>query len=81
MRPITHWIDGEPVAANGAPVGEVFNPATGKISGLVPLASDDQVDLAVSAGIRAFPQMERHVARPTLRSDVQFSRLSVRSDG
>jgi malonate-semialdehyde dehydrogenase (acetylating)/methylmalonate-semialdehyde dehydrogenase len=53
---VTHWIDGKPV--DGAPRyrGDVFDPATGRLSKHVAFASEADVDTAVDAAERAFPQ-------------------------
>ncbi|MCD0484996.1 CoA-acylating methylmalonate-semialdehyde dehydrogenase [Streptacidiphilus sp. ASG 303] len=53
---ITHWIGGAPVATAGtAPRrGDIFDPATGKVSGQVDFAGIAEVDQAVSAAVEAF---------------------------
>src|SRR5262245_56702722 len=53
---VTHWIDGKPV--DGAPQrrGDVFDPATGRLTKHVAFASEAEVDVAVDAAVRAFPQ-------------------------
>jgi len=52
---ISHWIDGKPWAGVAARTGEVYDPATGAVSGLVDFAAPSEVDEAVSAAARAFP--------------------------
>ncbi len=52
---ITHWIDGARVGGTPARTGEVFNPATGEVTGLVRLADAATVDAAVKSGMRAYP--------------------------
>jgi malonate-semialdehyde dehydrogenase (acetylating)/methylmalonate-semialdehyde dehydrogenase len=50
---IGHWIGGRPVSGNPTRFGEVFDPATGRVSGRVGFASSDDVDLAVAAAVDA----------------------------
>jgi malonate-semialdehyde dehydrogenase (acetylating)/methylmalonate-semialdehyde dehydrogenase len=53
---IGHFIDGQVTpGAPGERKSEVFNPATGQVSGRVSLAGPDMVDSAVAAATRAFP--------------------------
>jgi malonate-semialdehyde dehydrogenase (acetylating)/methylmalonate-semialdehyde dehydrogenase len=52
---ITHWIDGARVGGTPSRTGEVFNPATGEVTGVVRFADAATVDAAVQAGRRAFP--------------------------
>ena len=49
IRRITHWIGGKPHTGDSARHGEVFDPATGKVTGHVDFASSDDVNLAVTA--------------------------------
>jgi malonate-semialdehyde dehydrogenase (acetylating)/methylmalonate-semialdehyde dehydrogenase len=54
MKEVTHWIGG--VAAAGAGrTGEIFNPATGRVSGTVHLATAQEVDAAVEVAQAAYP--------------------------
>jgi malonate-semialdehyde dehydrogenase (acetylating)/methylmalonate-semialdehyde dehydrogenase len=55
MKRISHWIDGRTVAGTSGRTGPVFNPALGEQTAEVDLASPAEVDLAVRAGMRAFP--------------------------
>ncbi len=52
---ITHWIDGVRAGGTPARTGEVFNPATGEVTGLVRFADPATVDAAVQSAKRAFP--------------------------
>src|SRR5437868_448194 len=54
MKSVTHWINGEPVAGDSRSA-EIFNPATGEVSGHVALASVADVDAAVASAVAAFP--------------------------
>jgi malonate-semialdehyde dehydrogenase (acetylating)/methylmalonate-semialdehyde dehydrogenase len=51
---ITHWIDGERVAGTSGRSGPVYNPAQGRQTGEVDLASVEDVDKAVQAAKSAF---------------------------
>ncbi|MFI7643227.1 CoA-acylating methylmalonate-semialdehyde dehydrogenase [Nonomuraea sp. NPDC049400] len=54
MKSVKHWING--ALADGAPrAAELYNPATGEVSGHVALASVADVDAAVAAAVAAFP--------------------------
>ena len=55
VRRISHWIDGKPWARVSERHGEVFNPATGEVTGHVDFAARGEVDEAVAAAARAFP--------------------------
>jgi malonate-semialdehyde dehydrogenase (acetylating)/methylmalonate-semialdehyde dehydrogenase len=50
---ITHWIDGKLWTSKAARTGEVYNPATGKISGTVDFASTADMDEAIAVAKRA----------------------------
>jgi malonate-semialdehyde dehydrogenase (acetylating)/methylmalonate-semialdehyde dehydrogenase len=54
IRRISHWIDGKPWAGVSERSGEVFDPATGEVTGRVDFAGPSEVDEAVSAAARAF---------------------------
>jgi malonate-semialdehyde dehydrogenase (acetylating)/methylmalonate-semialdehyde dehydrogenase len=51
---IKHWINGSYVPA-GARTAPVTNPATGKVTGQVSLATEDEGNAAVAAAAAAFP--------------------------
>lgn len=51
---ITHFIDGGRVPGNARET-EVYNPATGAVTGLVPLADEPEAARAVAAAAAAFP--------------------------
>ncbi|MFI7042797.1 CoA-acylating methylmalonate-semialdehyde dehydrogenase [Microbispora rosea] len=54
MKHVNHWIGGEIVEGAGR-TAEVFDPATGEVSGQVSLATAEEVDAAVEAAARAYP--------------------------
>jgi len=49
------WINGKAVVPQGR-MGEVTNPATGKVIRRVPYCSEDSIDQAVKAAAAAFPE-------------------------
>jgi malonate-semialdehyde dehydrogenase (acetylating)/methylmalonate-semialdehyde dehydrogenase len=51
----THWIGGKPWAGSALRAGDIYNPATGQISGTVDYAGAAEVDAAVSSAAAAFP--------------------------
>ena len=62
---IGHWISGQPVSPSPATRhGQVYNPATGRVSGQVGYATAGDVDAAVAAAAAAFPAWS---ATPPLR--------------
>ncbi|HSV45146.1 MAG TPA: aldehyde dehydrogenase family protein, partial [Ramlibacter sp.] len=52
---IEHWIGGRVVPGASGRRADVFNPATGTVSGQVALANTSEVDAAVAAAQAAFP--------------------------
>ncbi|MEW9534571.1 CoA-acylating methylmalonate-semialdehyde dehydrogenase [Microbispora sp. NPDC049125] len=54
MKRVSHWIDGAP-AGPGSRTADLFDPATGQVSGAVTLASPEDADAAVDAAARAYP--------------------------
>ncbi|MCP2166760.1 CoA-acylating methylmalonate-semialdehyde dehydrogenase [Goodfellowiella coeruleoviolacea] len=52
---ITHRIGGKPWDGPAERAGDVFDPATGALTGRVDFAAPAEVDLAVAAARRAFP--------------------------
>ena len=64
MEQLTHFINGERVEGGSGRFGDVFDPATGLVQKQVPLASADELDVAVQAASAAFPDW---AAMPALR--------------
>src|SRR3954463_4271312 len=54
VKRISHWIGGRSVASDSGRSGPVFNPASGRQSGEVDLATVEEVDAAVQAAKAAF---------------------------
>ena len=59
LKHATHWIAGKPWDGTGERHGDVYDPATGQVTGSVDFASPAEVDLAVAAAARAFPAWGR----------------------
>ncbi|MBV8096954.1 MAG: CoA-acylating methylmalonate-semialdehyde dehydrogenase [Acetobacteraceae bacterium] len=72
---IQHYINGRSVPGRSGRTAPVFNPATGEAANQVPLASRQEVDEAVAASKRAFPQWS--MTTPLRRSRIlnRFLRL------
>ncbi|HJY70719.1 MAG TPA: methylmalonate-semialdehyde dehydrogenase (CoA acylating), partial [Streptosporangiaceae bacterium] len=51
---INHWIGGKPWDGESERHGDVYDPATGQVTGQVDFASPAEVDLAVAAAKDAF---------------------------
>jgi len=50
---VTHWIGGKPWTGEAERRGDIYNPATGHVSGTVDFASKQDVDDAVSVAQEA----------------------------
>jgi malonate-semialdehyde dehydrogenase (acetylating)/methylmalonate-semialdehyde dehydrogenase len=56
VKHVTHWIGGKPwTGVAAAQRGDVYNPATGQVSGTVDFAGPAEVSAAVQAAAGAFP--------------------------
>ena len=56
MKHVTHWIGGKPWTGGAAAHrGDVYNPATGQVSGTVDFAGPAEVGAAAAAAAGAFP--------------------------
>jgi len=71
MKQVTHFINGAFTPASNGPKGEIFDPATGQVSGTVDFASRDVVDQAVEAAAKAF--IEWRKTSLAKRSQVLFA--------
>ena len=70
IKRVNHWIGGGLVASESRRFGTVWNPATGEAQAQVDFASAADVDQAVAAAKRAFPEWR---ATPLARrSEVMF---------
>ena len=67
---LAHFINGLAVEGTSGRFGDVFDPATGRVTARVPLASRDEVAAAVSAAAAAFPAWA--ATTPLNRARVMF---------
>jgi malonate-semialdehyde dehydrogenase (acetylating) / methylmalonate-semialdehyde dehydrogenase len=51
----THWINGKPWTGEAGTRGDIYNPATGQVSGTVDYAAKAEVDAAVAAAAASLP--------------------------
>ncbi|MBA4193950.1 MAG: methylmalonate-semialdehyde dehydrogenase (CoA acylating), partial [Comamonadaceae bacterium] len=72
---INHYINGASVAGQSTRAQDVFNPATGAVTGRVALASTADVDTAVAAARAAFPAWSD--TPPIRRARVMFKFLEL----
>ena len=80
-RHVTHWIGGREWAGAAERRGDIYNPATGQVTGTVDFASAAVVDDAVAAAAKAFPGWR--AASLARRAGVLFSfrqLLAARAD-
>ncbi|MDO8430938.1 MAG: CoA-acylating methylmalonate-semialdehyde dehydrogenase [Candidatus Binatus sp.] len=75
---IRHYIGGHAVEGSSGRRGEVFNPATGEVTGRVAFASSDEVDRAVAAARDAFQSWSQVPAIRRARVMFSFLRLLER---
>jgi malonate-semialdehyde dehydrogenase (acetylating)/methylmalonate-semialdehyde dehydrogenase len=75
LADITHWIAGRRVEGTAGRTGEVFNPATGEVTGLVRLADAGTVDAAVNAARAAWPAWAETSALNRARVMFRFKEL------
>ena len=61
---VTHWISGNRVEGSSGRFADVFHPASGNVQSSVPLANDAEIDRAVDAAAKAFPDWS---SQPPLR--------------
>lgn len=71
MNQITHWINGAVATEKPERTGDIYNPATGHVTGSVAFGNTATVDLAVNAATEAFAQW-RHSSL-TKRTQVLFA--------
>jgi malonate-semialdehyde dehydrogenase (acetylating)/methylmalonate-semialdehyde dehydrogenase len=68
---IGHYVGGKRVAGTSGKTGDVFNPATGEVSGRLAFASAAEVDAAVAAAAKAFPEWADKP--PSRRAAIMFA--------
>ena len=72
---IDHWISGRRAAGTSGRAADVFNPATGTVTGRVALANAAEVDAAVKSAAAAFPAWAD--TPPIRRARVMFKFLEL----
>ena len=72
---IVHWINGARVEATSGKHQDVFNPATGEVTGQVQFASVADVNVAVASAKGAFPAWSN--LPPLRRARVLFRVLDL----
>ena len=72
---IAHWVGGQALGGRSGRQGDVFNPATGRVTGRVALAHADEVGQAVAAAQAAFPAWAE--TPPLRRARVMFKFLEL----
>jgi malonate-semialdehyde dehydrogenase (acetylating)/methylmalonate-semialdehyde dehydrogenase len=69
-KEIAHFVAGRELRGASGRFGEVYNPATGEVSGKVAFASEAEVSSAVDAALKAFPAWA--ATPPLKRARVMF---------
>ena len=75
LESIPMWINGRAATPAAARMGEVFNPATGRVTRRVPFATPEVVDQAVDAAAAALPEWRNWPALRRARVMQRFLRL------
>ncbi|WP_332816191.1 CoA-acylating methylmalonate-semialdehyde dehydrogenase [Ramlibacter sp.] len=75
LASIDHWIDGAIVPGRSGRSADVFNPATGAVTGKVAMASAAEVDRAVTSARAAFPAWAD--TPPIRRARIMFKFLEL----
>ena len=57
---VTHWINGQEWSGTAARHGDIYNPATGQVTGTVDFATSAVMDQAVASSKAAFAEW-RHL--------------------
>ncbi len=71
MKHVTHWIGGKPWTGEAERHGDIYDPATGQVTGAVDFASEAEVNAAVAAAAGALPAWRR--TSLSKRSQVLFA--------
>lgn len=75
QQSIAHFINGQVTHGGSSATQDVFNPATGQVTGQVVLARDSDIDAAVAAADAAFPAWAD--TPPIRRARVMFKFLAL----
>ncbi len=74
-KPVAHLINGEIVSCPQARLQDIYNPATGAVSGQVELAARGTVEAAIAAAEAAFPAWREMIPARRARILARFQRL------
>ena len=77
VQQLGHYISGAPAASTSGRFKDVFNPATGQVTGSVALASVEEVDAAVKAAKAAFPAWSETAPIKRARILFKFKELLI----
>ena len=77
MDILEHFIDGQRRTSASDRTGDVYNPATGRVSKRVPMGTAEELDAAVKAASKAFPEWS---SQPPLRRARCMFRLKALLD-
>ncbi|OUL97038.1 aldehyde dehydrogenase family protein, partial [Paraburkholderia hospita] len=75
VRELSHFIDGQRAAGAGQRFGEVFDPAQGRVTARVPVATSAEVEAAVAAAKAAFPAWSETAPLKRARLMFKFKEL------
>ncbi|MEM5368430.1 CoA-acylating methylmalonate-semialdehyde dehydrogenase [Paraburkholderia azotifigens] len=75
VKQVGHFINGQVVASSNERFKDVFNPATGEVTGAVALASLEEVERAVQAAAAAFPSWSEMAPLKRARILFKFKEL------
>ena len=78
VQDLNHFIAGQLVSGQSGRFGEVFNPSLGEVQARVPLATSDEVRVAVNAAKAAFPAWSG--LNPQRRARVMFNFKTLLED-
>jgi malonate-semialdehyde dehydrogenase (acetylating)/methylmalonate-semialdehyde dehydrogenase len=70
MRDVQHFVNGKTVTGTSGRFGDIYNPNTGEVQARVQFATDQEVDDAVQAAVRA--QQTWALVNPQRRARVMF---------
>ena len=74
---INHFIDGKSVPGQSGRTAEAFNPATGEVDAIVPLASKSEVETAIASAEAAFPAWSATPAAKRAQVMFKFRELLI----
>ncbi|SAK87716.1 methylmalonic acid semialdehyde dehydrogenase [Caballeronia hypogeia] len=75
VKTVSHFISGQVVAPSNDRFKDIFNPATGEVTGAVALASVEEVNSAVQAATAAFPSWSEMAPLKRARILFKFKEL------